>query len=46
MEINKIYNEDYVNCISKIKQDVKLIITDPPYLHEKGGRGKCYYVKP
>lgn len=32
---------DYLNEIKKIpNKTVDLIITDPPYLHEKGGRGK------
>lgn len=34
----KLYNDDYLNILENIKCD--LIITDPPYLHEKGGRGK------
>lgn len=37
----KIYNDDYRNVVSKLKKgDVDLIITDPPYKHSKGGRGK------
>lgn len=34
-----IFNDDYRNIIKEIS-NVDLIITDPPYLHEKGGRGK------
>ncbi|WP_312286887.1 DNA-methyltransferase [Terrisporobacter sp.] len=34
-----IFNDDYKNVIKEIN-NVDLIITDPPYLHEKGGRGK------
>lgn len=33
-----VLNQDYKNF--KTTDDIKLIITDPPYLHEKGGRGK------
>ncbi|MCE5220219.1 MAG: site-specific DNA-methyltransferase [Clostridium sp.] len=41
IELNKIYNEDFKNGIKLIKdKSIKLVITDPPYLHEKGGRGK------
>lgn len=35
----KIFNDNYKNIINNIKE-VDLIITDPPYIHEKGGRGK------
>lgn len=35
----KLYNDDYKNVIGSIGY-VDLIVTDPPYIHEKGGRGK------
>lgn len=41
--INKLYNDDCISVMNKMKNDnmkVKMIITDPPYIHEKGGRGK------
>lgn len=44
MELNKIYNEDCFgeNGLCKIPNDyIDLIITDPPYLHNKGG-GKTH----
>ena len=34
-----LYNDDYRNVIEKIT-NIDLIVTDPPYIHEKGGRGK------
>jgi site-specific DNA-methyltransferase (adenine-specific) len=36
----KLYNDDYKNAIKINNIRCDLIITDPPYLHEKGGRGK------
>lgn len=36
----KLYNDDYKNIISGVKCD--LIITDPPYLYEKGGGSKIF----
>lgn len=38
MELNKIYNENYKSGIEKIPdKSIDLIVTDPPYLHVKGG---------
>lgn len=38
MELNKVYNEDYLTGIEKIpEKSIDLVITDPPYLHVKGG---------
>lgn len=39
MEVNKIYKGDCFELIKQITKNdgVKLIITDPPYLHNKGG---------
>lgn len=40
--MNKIYNEDCFNILKTIEsKTIKLIITDPPYLHNKGG-GKTH----
>lgn len=39
----KLINGDCIDIMDKIRQNnkrVDLIITDPPYIHEKGGRGK------
>ena len=37
-ELNKIYNEDCLSGISNIPdKSIDLIVTDPPYLHVKGG---------
>jgi DNA modification methylase len=37
-EINKIYNIDYKEGLKNIEnKSIDLLITDPPYLHEKGG---------
>lgn len=37
-ELNKIYNEDCLEGMKRIEpKSVDLIITDPPYLHVKGG---------
>lgn len=35
-----LYNDDYKNVIKDIKCD--LILTDPPYLYEKGGNSKLF----
>ena len=43
MEINKIYHQDCFEGMEQmIKEGVKvdLIVTDPPYLFERGGKGK------
>lgn len=38
MNTYKIYNEDYRDGITKIEdKSIDLIVTDPPYLHVKGG---------
>ena len=38
--VNKIINADYIDVIKQMPDKcIDLIITDPPYLHEKGGRG-------
>jgi len=38
IEVNKIYNEDYLEGIKRIDdKSIDLIVTDPPYLHVKGG---------
>lgn len=39
METN-LYNGDYVNILKKEPIKCDIVITDPPYIHEKGGRGK------
>jgi len=42
MEINKIYHGDCFEIMNEIKDsdNVKLIITDPPYMHDKNHGGK------
>ena len=36
--MNNIYNEDYKTGFSKLEdKSIDLIVTDPPYLHVKGG---------
>ena len=35
-----LYNGDYKKIIREHKIKCDLIVTDPPYIHEKGGRGK------
>lgn len=38
IELNKIYNEDCLEGMKRIEpKSIDLIITDPPYLHVKGG---------
>lgn len=38
MELNKIYNEDCILGMKNIEnKSIDLIVTDPPYLHVKGG---------
>lgn len=46
IEINKIYNEDCLEGMKRIPdKSVDLILTDPPYLHVKGGmKSKKYNV--
>ena len=46
MELNRIYNEDCIAGINKLlDKSVDLIVTDPPYLHVKGGmKSKKYNV--
>lgn len=46
METNIIYNEDFMEGIEKIPdKSVDLLVTDPPYLHVKGGmKSKKYNV--
>lgn len=46
MEINKIYNEDCIEGMKNIaNKSIDLIVTDPPYLHVKGGmKSKKYNV--
>lgn len=39
----RLYNDDYINilnCMIDNKIYVDIVITDPPYLHEKGGNSK------
>ena len=46
MELNRIYNEDCIAGINKLlDKSIDLIVTDPPYLHVKGGmKSKKYNV--
>lgn len=38
IELNNIYNEDCLEGMNRIEPNsVDLIVTDPPYLHVKGG---------
>ncbi len=38
IELNRIYNEDCLEGMKRIPdKSIKLIVTDPPYLHVKGG---------
>ena len=38
IELNKIYNEDCLEGMKRIPdKSVDLVVTDPPYLHVKGG---------
>ena len=40
IELNKIYNEDCFQGLHKINnKTINLVVTDPPYLHDKGGNG-------
>lgn len=40
MELNKLFNIDYKEGIKQIEdKSIHLIVTDPPYLHDKGGNG-------
>jgi DNA modification methylase len=40
LELNKIYNEDCLIGIKNIPNKfINLVVTDPPYLHDKGGNG-------
>ena len=34
----KLFNADYTSIVGDLRCDI--VITDPPYIHEKGGRGK------
>lgn len=36
----RLYEGDYKDFVSDIGVNIDLVITDPPYIHEKGGRGK------
>lgn len=41
---SRVYNSDYstiVEGLVRLEFNIKMIVTDPPYLHEKGGGGKC-----
>lgn len=46
IELNKIYNEDCLEGMKKLEDNsIDLIVTDPPYLHVKGGmKSKKYNV--
>ena len=46
LEINKIYNQDCVEGLNQFQDNsIDLIVTDPPYLHVKGGmKSKKYNV--
>lgn len=41
IETNKIYLGDYLEVIKKIKK-VNMVLSDPPYLYEKGGNSKLF----
>lgn len=46
MELNKIYNEDCLVTISKIKpKSIDLVIADPPYIIVAGGNGGAFGVE-
>ena len=38
----KLYNDDYKNIMRSHNIKCDLILTDPPYLYEKGGNSKLY----